>query len=503
MLKRAFVDALPALEAMVKGATKVFEIFTKIMNRIMDLGGKGGTLVKAVTAILAIYASLTIFSRFFKVFGSMFGKDMSVRANNVYVNGAPVGGGVIPGSGGTPTNFPGGAGYRGTRYQRMQSSFRSGYGKLKASPILPALISAGGAYTMANAGDTSTAGGALKQGAGIAMTGFGLASMMGLGGGKISATGGGGILGKGGSLGKLGSAGGKLGVKGLGGLALIAGGSYAAGNYIGSKFKNDSFSSKAMGAGGSALAGAAIGAAVGSVIPVIGTAVGAGLGALVGGVKGWMASGAAQREAKLMGQQLVDGFNSSMNDAFNAGDIEGLAQARADAIAQHEANMKTVTHMEEYNKHVAKFEAQLTRFDKQVNIYTANAGLAERMMGMGTDAMNKLANEAGINLRSKVLSFRDVLMMSGRNMTQLAGIVKAKWGELTGLITTGAMSRIEKARQEREAVAGMNPSLAVILRLNKSTTLSNSRCCVEPLNMVRLVVLLPRLPQSVKTLRWA
>jgi hypothetical protein len=84
------------------------------------------------------------------------------------------------------------------------------------------------------------------------------------------------------------------------------------------------------------------------------------------------------------------------------------------------------------------------------------------MMGMGTDAMNKLANEAGINLRSKVLSFRDVLMMSGRNMTQLAGIVKAKWGELTGLITTGAMSRIEKARQEREAVAGMNAAQEAI-----------------------------------------
>jgi hypothetical protein len=217
-----------------------------------------------------------------------------------------------------------------------------------------------------------------------------------------------------------------------------------------------------MGAGSSALAGAAIGAAVGSFIPVIGTAVGAGLGALVGGVRGWMSSGAAQREAKLMGQQLVDGFTSSMNDAFDAGDIEGLAKARADAMAQHEANMKTVTHMEEYNKHVAKFEAQLARFDKQVNIYTANAGIAERMMDMGTDALNKLANEAGVNLRSKVLSFRDVLMLSGRNMTQLAGIVRAKWGELTGLITTGAMSRIEKARQEREAVAGMNAAQEAI-----------------------------------------
>jgi len=472
MLKEAFFAALPAITIMLKMMTKLLELFTKLMKGMMALFGKmGGKLGNAIGAIIAIYASITLFSRFFTTLGKMFGKDMSIRANNVFVNGAPMGGPMGMGAGGTPAGGPmsyqqASAQYM-SRQQRIQSAFRGapaamgrGLDKMYAMPIGGMLSTGLGMGLMATAGDTNTTGGALKQGAGIALAGGGMLSMMG--GQAIKMPGMFQRADGGRNYGRLGSSGGTMGAAGLAGAAAIVGGSYAAGNIIGSKFKNDSKSSRAMSAGSSALAGAAIGAAVGSVVPIIGTGVGAAIGAVVGGISGYMNSGKQQKAAREMGKSLVENYTQATEEAFAAGDIAALATAREEAIKQHEANLKEVQHMEEYNKHVTAFQLKMEQFDREIKTFTENASLAERTLGVGTDQLNALANEAGVDLRHKMLNLREVIQLVGKTTTQQMGLMRAEIAKFTGAITTGAMNVFEKDRQRRESKKNVNASEAAL-----------------------------------------
>jgi len=470
MLKEAFFAALPAIGLMLKMMTKLLELFTKLMKGMMALFGKmGGKLGNAIGAIIAIYASITLFSRFFTTLGKMFGKDMSIRANNVFVNGGPVGGPM--GAGGAPVGGPmsyqQASAQHMSRQQRIQSAVRGapaamgrGLDKMYAMPIGGMLSTAAGMGLMATAGDTSTTGGALKQGAGIALAGGGMLSMMG--GQAIKMPGMFQRADGGRNFGRLGSSGGTMGAAGLAGAAAIAGGSYAAGNIIGSKFKNDSKSSRAMSAGSSALAGAAIGAAVGSVVPIIGTGVGAAIGAVVGGISGYMNSGKQQKAAREMGKSLVDNYTQATEEAFAAGDIAALATAREEAIKQHEANLKEVQHMEEYNKHVTAFQLKMEQFDREIEQFTDNAALAERTLGVGTDQLNALAEEAGINLRTKMLSLKDVIQLVGKTTTQQMGLMRAEIAKFTGAVTTGAMNVFEQDRKRRESRKNVDASEAAL-----------------------------------------
>jgi hypothetical protein len=466
MLKTAFIAALPMLSVFLKGATKVFDIFTSIMNGVMKLFG-GNQMTKAIAAILVIYASLTIFSRFFKTLGGMFGKDMKVNARNVYVNGSPMGGAPMGPAGytGAPITAPQGAGYRGTMLQRMQSSFRSGnqrFGNfMRNSPMAPMGMIAAGQLFNYTGSHIGGGGGTLVSGAGNALTAGATANMMGIGKVKVP----------GAALQKM------VGGTQVGGAQLIAGAigaGYAAkgttdliqdlsGGKLGKDDALGRLGMTAAGAGVGAATGAAIGATIGGPLAPVTAAAGAIIGTLIGGTIGFINSGKYQKQAREAGKQIMENYTNSMEEAFAAGDLEALATAREEMIKQHQANLQNLADQAEYAKATKELQEKLDKFDKEVVDFTSNAGLAERFLGIGTDALNKLANEAGINLRGKVLTLREMFAMTGRTASQVAAIIKQKWMEISGLGVTGAMGRLQNQRDARENVSRLNEAESAIL----------------------------------------
>jgi hypothetical protein len=110
----------------------------------------------------------------------------------------------------------------------------------------------------------------------------------------------------GGTAGKLGAAGGVIGIAADTALSIDAGDSgRAAFGRAGAGFLG-SVAAAGAGAKGGAAAGAAIGGAVGSVIPVVGTAAGAVAGATAGAVIGGMAAGTAGAIAARRAFDAVD-----------------------------------------------------------------------------------------------------------------------------------------------------------------------------------------------------
>jgi hypothetical protein len=440
MLKEAFIAALPMLSIFIRGMTKILNLFTSLMKGIMRVFGSMGDMSKAVGAIIAIYASLTIFSRFFKTLGGMFGKDMSIRANNVFVNGQPVGSPIGGGPVGSPTGpmygprAPLSLGRAQGRLRGLGVSAMSAGRNFVASPMSSMAIMAGG--QMLNMAGNSIGGqrGTALSTAGNVATVAGMGRMMGLSG------------------------------RATGALAVIPaayGTSKMATNFIqdmpgfkkGTLGKDDAIGKIGMtaaGAGAGAATGAAIGAALAPFTAGISVAAFASIGAVVGGITGYINSGKYQKEARNAAKSMVDTFTQATEKAFAAGNIEDLKTARKELIATHEANLKNLADTAEYNKKLGNFANTLAKFDKELVNYTHNAALAERAFGIGTDELNRLANEAGVNLRGRMLNLVDVIKLAGQTVTQQVALMKQEWSKLSGLAVTGVFKKFQDERERRE-----------------------------------------------------
>jgi len=461
MLKKAFFMVMPLIVVFLKITEKVFSIWTSISESLLNVFGNiPGGLGKALAVVPILYGSLILFSRFFKVFGGMFGKDMSVRANNVFVNGAPVGGagmmgmpyaGMGAGGKGTPgggkmgfisrasnaaTNrFRAGgtilqAGAAGALALGRQGKYAMGRGKTFMNAIGGGNLALMGGGMLASAAGNQIGGttGEVVSGAGNVMNMTAMASM--LGGGKLS-------LGKG-----------ALGLKGLGGVSAIGYGAFKAGDIIGGQFKDDSIKSKAMSGLASAAAGAAIGATIGSVIPVIGTGVGAAIGGFVGGLKGYMKAGQAKDDAQKAAKDILGGIFEETDKLFAAGNVEGLREQLANlntTIAEGAAG-----DIDEYNRKIKEAGPKLRDLTERIETFDKNAGLAERAFGLSTDALNKLTEAAGIDPQRKLLNFRDILSLVATTAADKAVLLRKAIGELGGQGLTGVLSEFEKFRRREE-----------------------------------------------------
>lgn len=460
MLKTAFIAVIPLINVFLKVTEKIFSIWTTISNSLLSLFGKlPGGLGQALAVVPILYGSLVLFKRFFGVFGNMFGKDMSVRANNVFVNGAPVGGGMpmtgpyagqqagrglagsakmgfISRASNAATNrFRHGgtllqAGAAGMTALGRQGKYALGRGKTFMNAIGGGNLLLMGGGMAANYAGNQIGGGAGQavSGAGNVMNAVGMASM--LGAGKLS-------IGKG-----------ALGLKGLGGLGAITYGSSLAGSAIGSQFKDDSIRSRGTAGLAGVASGAAIGAAVGSFVPVIGTGVGAAIGAVVGGVQAWRKSGAAKRDARDAAKSVVGGLLDETDKMFAAGDVEGLKAQLAglnETIAAGAAG-----DVDYYNQKIKEQGSKIRDLTDRIETFSANADLAERRFGISSDALNKLTEAAGIDPQKKLLTYRDVLNLVGKTAEERAKLMKASWSELGGQGLTGVLGKIGTLRERRE-----------------------------------------------------
>jgi hypothetical protein len=429
MLKEAFVAAIPVINIAIKGATVLFQVFTKIMNGMLQAFGTLGSGAKALAAVPILYASLVLFSRFFKTFGAAFGKDMTktmnVRAGVVNVNGAPMGGG-----GGGP--FGRGSRARGARgatgffddgvrlFGRGGKSGRFGKfaGRMGGVGSIAALAGSMALDPLAGYFGSKTEGGGAKgyaAGAGKETVG---ATQKGLAAFSLAQMAG-------------------MTAKGAGGLGAVVSLSALAGKGIGSLVKSDSKVAR----GGAFVGGAAAGALIGSVIPGVGTAAGAIVGGLVGGVSAYMQAGKAKRQAKEAAGEVLNGFYEETEKLFKAGDVAGLNEQLAmlkTTIAESAAG-----DIETYNKQLEEAQPKIDAIAKKIEIFTKNTTLAEKYLNMNSDALNSLAESAGVDIQGKLLSLRDIIKMTGKTSAEQAQLIKAAWTDINTGLVSGVLGRIQ------------------------------------------------------------
>ena len=450
VVRQLFIGAMPVFQVFLVIIEKFFQGLAKFGKTAIAVGDKfekvfgkvGGGIIK----LAALYALFTIAKRFFTVLGTMFGKNMNktgnmnVQAGVVNVNGG-TGGPLGPGSSGT------GKQGRMRRIGNAVKTHAGGYGPMLASA---GLMLAGSALSSKgnNAGGYDSAGGTALKTAGNTAMGTGAGVML-LGQGGLSAIGGGSAMMGTGVL-----------AAGAAGLA----GAYGGGSYVASKFKDDSVKSRSMSAGGGALAGAASGAAagaiIGSVFPGVGTAlgaaVGAGVGALVGGVTGYLKAGKQRRETRKAAGELVENYTSTINEAFAGGNVDDLLAARDKLKKDMDAMVATNSDPAYAAQALAKYNAELEKTNSQINNYVSNTGLAEKYFDTGAESLNKLAEAAGIDIKDKMLNFREVLALVGKTAEDQARLLKAAWSGFTAGIVNPVFDFFDKQAQEREQFKAVN-----------------------------------------------
>ena len=449
VVRQLFIGAMPVFQVFLVIIEKFFQGLAKFGKTAIAVGDKfekvfgkvGGGIIK----LAALYALFTIAKRFFTVLGTMFGKNMNKTGNmNVQAGVVNVNGGPLGPMHGPPD--PRGQGRMG-RIGKAIKTHAGGYGPMIASA---GLMLAGSALSSKgnDAGGYDSAGGTALKTAGNTAMGTGAGVML-LGQGGLSAIGGGSAMMGTGVL-----------AAGAAGLA----GAYGGGSYVASKFKDDSVKSRSMSAGGGALAGAASGAAagaiIGSVFPGVGTAlgaaVGAGVGALVGGVTGYLKAGKQRRETRKAAGELVENYTSTINEAFAGGNVDDLLAARDKLKKDMDAMISTNSDPAYAAQALAKYNAELEKTNSQINNYVSNTGLAEKYFNTGAEALNKLAEDAGINLQDKMLNFREVLALVGKTAEDQARLLKAAWSGFTAGIVNPVFDYFDKQAQGREQFKAVN-----------------------------------------------
>ena len=445
-VRKLFMGAMPVFQLIFKMIEFFFKGLTAFGNAALKISsafnklGPLGKLAGALVNVAALYSLFTLATRFFKVFGTMFGKNMDKnRTINMQAGVVNVNGGM--GTGGRPPLYPtptGGPIKPQGRFARAGQAI-SGHMGGAGAMLTTAGLMMGGSY-LSSKGDYDSAGGTGLKAIGNAAQIGGAGYMM---------------LGQDG-LAKLGSKSTTMGASTAGaatlaGVAAIAAGSYAAGSYIGGKFNDDSVKSR----GTSALAGAASGAAIGAVIgnfipiPLIGAGIGAALGAAIGGVTGYMKAGKQRKETRKAAKELTEGYASTVAEAMEGGNVDDLLKARDKALADRNKLVATNADPAYAAKAVAKYDKEFSALNTKINNYTGNAALAEKALGVGAEQLNAAAKAKGINIEDELLTLRDTVKILGADTAEQARLMKAAWANI-GASAVGA-SRDFFTQQETAA----------------------------------------------------
>jgi hypothetical protein len=453
-IRKLFITAMPAFVLILKGVEGFFKIlglFAKAAHEISKLLAKLGTFGKiagGLVSVVALYSLFTIATRFFKTLGSMFGQDMKdkhIRANNVYVNGSTglgTGTGGTPGGGGKPT------GKWGTAKQLIKDNYSMGQ---FASGLA---LTMGGSYLMGKGGEAGgydTAGGTALKTAGIAGIGTGTALMLAP---SAAITAAGGLV-SGGALTGLSAT-----AAGAGAIAApIAGAAaaYGIGSYAASKFNDDSVKSRmgaaGIGAAGGALTGAAAGAALTAWAgpgAIVGAVVGAGVGALIGGVTGYFKAGKQRKNIRKAAKGIAEEFGDAVQAGFEGGNVDDLLAARDKMMADQKKLILEGGDSAYAQQALEKYNEEFTKLNSQIDNYTGTVGISEKYFGVGAEALNKLADAAGIDLKEKMLNFREILNLVGKTAEEKARLIKVAWSNIGSFAVSEATSYFDKQQTARE-----------------------------------------------------
>jgi len=473
-IRKLFIDALPVLTLLLKGVEMFFKglgAFAQAASSIAKTLSKLGPLGKVaggIVSVVALYSLFTIATRFFKTLGAMFGKNMknsmTVNARVVNVNGSPMGGG---GAGGGPMGRGGprpagssGMGLFGRTKNAFMGAGRGGAnlgGRLKAAGI-----AGGRQFGMYGSNIASGAKGAFNAIGGLS----GLGGMAAMAGGSY-------LYGKGDEAGGFNKAGGAA-MKTAGLTAQVAGGAkmlglgnkavaplaaataaYGVSSYTSERFfKDDSVKSRAgsalVGAAGGAAAGAAVGAIFAPFTAGLSVAAMAAVGGVVGGITGYLKAGKQRKNIRSAAETLEEDFTSSVEAAFEGGNVDDLLIARENLMKGQKELIETGGDAAYAQQALAKYNEQFAKLNTQIDNYTGTVAISEKYFGVGAEALNKLAEKAGIDLKDKMLNFREILNLVGKTAEEKARLIKVAWSNIGSFAVSEATSYFDKQQQARE-----------------------------------------------------
>ena len=477
VVRKLFIGALPALQILLKVVEVFFKglaAFGKAALTISNVFKKLGPLGKVAGALVnvaALYALFTLATRFFTVLGTMFGKNMK---NTASMN---VSAGVVNVNGSSVPTTPGQTGGRGGRFSRGRDFLKAaGYSAGQFAGGLGLTI--GGSYLMgqgSEAGGYNTLKGTGLKVAGITAAGTGAALMM-LPSGAVTAAGG---LVSGGAA-SAGLAGTAAGVGAIAAPIAGAAAAYGLGSYAASKFNDDSVKSRMGAAGAGALGGVAAGAAAGAALTAwagpgaaVGAAIGAGVGALIGGVTGYLKAGKMRKDIRKNAQNLADEYKESLQAGFEGGNVDDLLAARDKMMMDRQKLINTSGDPAYAAKAVAKYDEEFAKLNSQIDNYTQNVGISDKYFGVGAETLNKLAMAAGVDLKEKMMNFREVLDLVGKTAEEKARLIKQAWANIGSFAVSEAMSYFDKKAQAKEQGKMLNATQARILTGDTSEATSD------------------------------
>ena len=213
--------------------------------------------------------------------------------------------------------------------------------------------------------------------------------------------------------------------------------------------------SAGISAAGGAAVGGTIGAAVGFAIAgPLGAAVVGGLGlatgALIGGVTGYFKAGKQRKNIRKAAEGLAEEFTSSAEQAFEGGNVDDLLAARENLIKGQKKLIETGGDSAYAQKALEKYNEDFTKLNTQIDKYTGTVAISEKFFGVGAESLNKLANAAGIDLKDKMLNFRDILNLVGKTAEEKARLIKVAWSNIGSFAVSEATSYFDKQQQARE-----------------------------------------------------
>jgi hypothetical protein len=94
-----------------------------------------------------------------------------------------------------------------------------------------------------------------------------------------------------------------------------------------------------------------------------------------------------------------------------------------------------------------ELQPQLDAANKKIDIYTGNTKIATEYMGVSADSLNDLATAAGIDLTSKLMTFREILNLVADDAERKSIILKNIIAESQGLVAGGVTDVFAKRRE--------------------------------------------------------
>jgi hypothetical protein len=230
---------------------------------------------------------------------------------------------------------------------------------------------------------------------------------------------------------------------------------YGVSSYTSERFfKDDSVKSRAgsalVGAAGGAATGAAVGAIFAPFTAGLSVAAMAAIGGVVGGITGYFKAGKQRKNIRSAAETLEEDFTSSVESAFEGGNVDDLLIARENLMKGQKELIETGGDAAYAQQALAKYNEQFAKLNSQIDNYTGTVALSEKFFGVGAEELNKLANAAGVDLKGKMLNFREVLNLVGKTAEDRARMVKLAWANIGSFAVSEVSSYFDKQQQARE-----------------------------------------------------